>query len=123
MNREELEAVIWRHVDGLAASRPADRYNAMGIILGAVSDYTTAQCAIAIGAPERRARNSRRAELEIALAATERHQPRRAVHYDPLDGYGAACHTPDRPGVHTSDRRTEVTCHSCRRTSAYRDAA
>lgn len=74
MTREQLEAVIWQRAPGLAASMTADRYAAMNAILAAADDYATAQCALAIGAPDVVAQAQRRAELESAL-----HRPRRSA--------------------------------------------
>ena len=72
MTREQLEAVIWRHARGLNSAMTADRYAAMNAILRAADDYATAQCAIAINAPDYRAQAQRRAELERAARPQRR---------------------------------------------------
>jgi hypothetical protein len=74
MTREGLEAAIWEHSPGLAATRTADRCAAMKAILAAADDYATAQCAIALNAPDAVAQAQRRAELEAAL-----YRPRRSA--------------------------------------------
>ena len=66
--REQLEAVVWRNSPGLTASMTADRYAAMNAILAAADDYATAQCVIALNAPDAMAQAQRRAELEAALS-------------------------------------------------------
>jgi hypothetical protein len=72
--REQLEAVVWRHSPGLNSGWPADRYAAMNAILAAADTYATAQCAIAINAPDGAAQAQRRADLEAAL-----YRPRRSA--------------------------------------------
>jgi hypothetical protein len=67
MTREELEAAIWRNAPGLTAFLAADRYAAMNAILAAADDYATAQCVIALNAPDAAAQANRRAALEAAV--------------------------------------------------------
>jgi hypothetical protein len=117
MTREQLEAVIWRHAPGLNAGRTADRYAAMNAVLAAAGDYATAQCAIAIGAPDGPAQAQRRAILEAALR-----RPRAAetVHWQKP---GAAHHTTACHGKRTQAAvtgvRAAVTCGTCRQSRAW----
>ena len=72
MNRDDLEAVIWRHSAGLCATRTADRYAAMNAILAAARDYATDQCLTAINAPHAAEQAARRAVLERAARPRRR---------------------------------------------------
>jgi hypothetical protein len=83
MTREGLEAAIWEHSPGLAATRTADRYAAMNAILAAADSYATAQCMTALALPDADAQAQRRAVLEAATRRPRTPRPSGGTHDRP----------------------------------------
>jgi hypothetical protein len=131
VNREELEALIWQHMPGLASSYAPDRYAAMNAVLGHIDDYTTAQCVAAITSPDLGEQATRRGVLEAATRPKRTHRPLPPL--PPLDGPpvhwqkpAAATGTAACKGRAASPVTTDyglVTCGSCVASAAWRKAA
>lgn len=124
MTRDELEAAVRSGLtrrlsfgNATSSFATAEDNRLVNNILAAADDYATAQCAIAIDAPDGPAQAQRRAILEAALS---RSRAAETVHWQKpgAEHRTAVCHSPITHAAVTGDRAA-VTCGTCRQSRAW----